>query len=119
MANGANRIFKIMQKSGTDTISEVVYLTVKSTKPLTLNLENRLDISEQFIVLNDEIDKSKIKTGDKLIASTFNGGQCYFIQQAQNKDIKKSTGLEKRMTDLENRNSNLEKRIATLEKLIQ
>lgn len=118
MGNGASRLFRIMQKSGTDTVSEVVYLTVKSVSPLTLNLEDRLDITEQFIVLNDEIDKSKIKTGDKLIASTFNAGQCYFIYQALNKDIKKSNNLEKRIADLEDKNSNLEKRVNALEKLI-
>lgn len=100
MASGASRIFKLMQNAGTDTISEIVYLTVKSVNPLILNLENRLDITEDFIVLNDGIDKSRIKVGDKLTASTFNDSQCYFVQQAVGKDIKKTVGLQEQIDEL-------------------
>lgn len=101
MANGAGRIFKIMQKTNVDTVSEVVYLTVKSTSPLILNLENRFDITSDFYILNDEIVPSKISVGDKLLAFTFNDGQCYFIQQAIGKDIKKTADLEKVIKELQ------------------
>lgn len=60
MANGASRIFKFMQTAGTDTVSEVVYLTVKSSNPLIFNLESRFDITSDFYILSDQIVKSKL-----------------------------------------------------------
>lgn len=89
MANAASRIFKIMQNSGTDTVSEVVYLKVKSTNPLILNLEDRLDITEEFIVLSDSIIKDRIQIGDILTATTFNNGQTYLVSQGLKKDLRR------------------------------
>ena len=89
MANGANRIFKIMQKSGTNTISEVVYLTVKSLKPLVLNLEDRLDLTEEFLIFSDSIIKDRLQIGDILTATTYNDGQKYYISQGLKKDLRR------------------------------
>lgn len=88
MANGASRIFNFMKNAGTNTISEVVYVNVKSINPLIFNLENRLNITSEFYVLSDEIITSKLKIGDRLTAFTFNDGQCYFIQQCLNSNVK-------------------------------
>lgn len=89
MANGASRIFKLMQNAGTDTVSEMVYLTVKSTNPLIFNLEDRLDITEEFYVLNDNIIKERLNIGDVLTATTFNNGQKYLINQGLKKDMRR------------------------------
>lgn len=88
MANSASRLFKLMQKSGTDTISEIVYLTLKSKNPLIFNLENRLDITKDFISFDDNILLEKLNIGDTVQATTFNNGQMYFIQQGLKKKIK-------------------------------
>lgn len=90
MGNSANRILKIIQKSGTDTISEKVYLTVQSTTPLVFKLDDKLSITKEFYLLSDDIVIDRLAIGDKVIALTFNDGQCYFIHQsATNKIIKR------------------------------
>lgn len=108
MANGASRLFKLMQNSGTDTISEVVYLTITSTSPLIFNLENRFDITDDFYILSDDIVKSKLSVGDKVLAFTFNSGQCYFIQQALDKNVKLTSVLQQEIEQLKARVTALE-----------
>lgn len=95
MSNGASRIFNVMRKSGTNTISEIVYLTVRSTNPLTLSLDDRLILNENFVILSDSIDKNKLSVGDKLLATSFNDGQRYFVNQA----VSSKNGLKSGVVD--------------------
>ena len=81
MANGASRIFKVMQNSGTDTVSELVHLKVKTINPLTFTLDDRVTLTEDFVELNSNINKSNLKIDDILTAFSLNGGQLFFIQQ--------------------------------------
>jgi hypothetical protein len=81
MANGANRIFKIMQKTNVNTVSEFISLTVKSLKPLTLTDSDKLFLTSEFFTFSDTIDTSKISVGDVFNAFTFNDGQQYYISQ--------------------------------------
>ena len=90
MGNGANRILKVMQKSGKNTISSVVFLEVNSLSPLTFQLDDRLTITKEFYILSDDIILERLKLGTKLLAFTFNDGQCYFIHQAVDNSIIKT-----------------------------
>ena len=117
MANGANRIFKIMQKSGTNTISEFMSLTVKSINPLQLTDGDKLILTGEFLVFSDYIDTSKISVGDKFKAQSYNNGQTYYISEiisSSSNEIDKYTteinklkneiiDLKRRVTALENR----------------
>ena len=110
MANGVNKIFKIMQNAGTDTISEMLSLTVKSTNPLTLTDGDKLHLTSDFLYFDSFIDKSNIRIGDKFMATTYNSGQSYYIYDI----IKSSLELDKYMQEinsLKNRVSALERRI--------
>ena len=90
MGTGANRILKIMQKSGKNTISSVVFLTVNSLNPLTFKLDDRLVITKEFYILSDDIILNRLNVGIKLLAFTFNDGQCYFIHQTVDDNIIKT-----------------------------
>lgn len=79
MANAMNRIFKVMQKSGTDTISEMLSLTVKSINPLQLTDGDKLILTKDFIYFDTYIDTTKIQVGDKFVATTYNSGQTYYV----------------------------------------
>ena len=109
MANGAGRIFKLMQVSGTNTISEVITLQVKSINPLQLTDGDKLLITKDFIIFDNNIDTSKLSVGDKLQAQTFNDSQIYYITQPYssanelNKQNIKLTELERRVKALEDR----------------
>ena len=142
MANSASRIFKIMQNAGTDTISEIVFLKVKTIKPLVFNLENRLDITEEFYILSENIVVDKLKKDDILTAITFNGGQVYLILQGLEKNFGQTEELKdeiksiqsdlekigdtvpktdfdnlaKRVQTAETKISTLEKKVTTIEK---
>ena len=84
MANGASKIFKIMQNAGTNTVSKLVSLTVKTLSPLTFTLDDKITLNENFYILSDSIDTSRLSIGDTLLATTFNDNQKYYIQQAVN-----------------------------------
>ncbi len=88
MANAASRILRVMQKTNKDTISEIVYLKVKQKNPLIVNLEDRMDITEDFLIFDDTIIKERIEVGDILTATTFNDGQRYLISQGFKKELK-------------------------------
>lgn len=90
MGTGANRILKVMQKSGKNTISSAVFLTVNSLNPLTFKLDDRLVITKEFYILSDDIILSRLAVGIKLLAFTFNDGQCYFIHQTVDNNIIKT-----------------------------
>lgn len=90
MGTGANRILKVMQKSGKNTISAKVFLTVNSLNPLTFKLDDRLVITKEFYILSDDIILSRLSLGVKLLAFTFNDGQCYFIHQSVDDNIIKT-----------------------------
>lgn len=90
MGTGANRILKVMQKSGKNTISSAVFLTVNSLNPLTFKLDDRLVITKEFYILSDDIILSRLAVGIKLLAFTFNDGQCYFIHQTVDDNIIKT-----------------------------
>lgn len=121
MANAAGRLFNIMQKSGTDTVSQLIGLTVKSINPLELSDGDKLILTEEFLVFKNNIDKNKIKVGDKFLATTLNGDQIYYIdniidsEQELDKYIQEIILLQNRVSSLENRMTSAEERISTLE----
>ena len=84
MSNGASRLFNVMQKSGTDTVSELVAVKVNSLNPLTFQINEKIIIEEDFYVLNDLIDEEKLSIGDTLTAFSFNNNQLYYIAQGIN-----------------------------------
>lgn len=90
MGSGANRILKVMQKSGKNTISSAVFLTVNSLNPLTFKLDDKLILTSQFYILSDDIILERLKVGQKLVAFSFNDGQCYFIHQSVDGSIIKT-----------------------------
>lgn len=87
MANGASKIFKIMQNTSKAPTSKALYLTVKSLNPLNLTLDDRLIITENFCIFDDLIDKTKLSIGDVLLATTYNDGQLYLIHQAISSEV--------------------------------
>lgn len=113
MANGASRLFKIMQNAGTDTISEVVSLTVKSLNPLVFNLDNRIDLTSEFYTLSNDVDRSRLRVGTKVMATTFNGGQNYYITQGNDRDINKSYTLQQQLNELKSTISTMQTTIST------
>lgn len=121
MANGVSKIFKIMQNAGTDTISELLSLTVKSKNPLILTDGDRLHLTNDFLYFDSYIDTSKIKVGDKFVATTYNGGQTYYIydiitgSQNMDKYITQINSLKQRVSTLESQNSSLQNRYTALE----
>ena len=121
MANAAGRLFSIMQHSGTDTVSQLVSLTVKSINPLELTDGDKIILTEDFIVFKNTIDKSKIKVGDKFSATTLNGDQIYYIDNIidseQELDIYKQEIeiLRTRLSNAEGRISTLESQVSSLD----
>lgn len=83
----ANRIFKVMQKSGTNTISTIAYLTVYTINPLIFKANDKLYLSEEFYVLSDDIVVDRLKVGTKVLAFTFDDGQKYFIHQTNDNNV--------------------------------
>ena len=128
MANGASRIFKIMQNAGTDTLSYMLSLTVKSISPMTLTDGDKLLIPGELCVFNQSIDISKLRVGDKFTASTFNDGQTYYInqkistsQEADKYNLKINgvkTSLEAQIAALQGEISSLKSRVTALEERI-
>ena len=115
MADGANRIFKIIQKSGTDTISEFMSLTVKSVNPLQLTDGDKLILTSEFLVFSDYIDISQISIGDKFKAQSYNNGQTYYISEIISSA---SNNIDKYITEinkLKNEINDLKRRVTALE----
>ena len=121
MPNGANRIFKLMQKSGTDTISEMISLTVQSINPIILTDGDRLTLTEDFLYFDSYIDKSNIKVGDKFITTTYNNGQTYYvydvINSSENIDVylQKINNLQTEVQTLQGIVQSLDTRVTALE----
>ena len=113
MGTGANRILKVMQNSGKNTISSKVFLTVNSLTPLTFKLDDRLVITKEFYILSDDIILSRLTLGVKLLAFTFNDGQCYFIHQAVDNNI-----IKTKIIDNLNDDSNIDSLSAKQGKLL-
>lgn len=87
MANGANRLFRIMKKISKNmnpSSSKIVSLTVKTTSPLIFQRDDRLEIPEDFCTFNNLIQKNELRKGDVVTALVLNNGQSYFIQQLNN-----------------------------------
>ena len=116
MANAASRIFQVMKKTGTNTISEYIVLKVISKNPLKLTDGDKLILTSDFLTFSNEIDLSKISIGDVFNAITLNDGQTYLINEVKsstnelfkyNNEIKalqdRVTALENRITAIENR----------------
>lgn len=89
MGSGANRILNVMKHSGKNTISQRAFVVVTTLNPLTFKLDDKLILTSQFYVLSDDIIEERLKVGQKLLAFSFNDGQCYFIHQSvDNSNIK-------------------------------
>lgn len=82
--SGANTILNLMKKtsSNNNTISELVSVRVKSTSPLILNLDNRIDLTADFFVLSKTIIVDRLKIGDVLTAITLNDRQKYYVMES-------------------------------------
>ena len=83
MGNGVNRLFNVMKKTsdGAKTASsKLVSLKVKSINPLTFQLDDRLDITEEFCYFSNSADKDLLNVGDVVVAVALNEGQTYYIQ---------------------------------------
>lgn len=90
MGSGASRILSLMKTSPKNTISSKTYLTVHSLNPLTFKLDDKLILPSEFYVLSDDIIVSRLQVGQKLLAFSFNDGQCYFIHQTVDGNIIKT-----------------------------
>ena len=114
MANPANRLFSIMQKSGTNTISELIGLTVTEINPLQLSNGDKIILTEEFITFPSYIDKTKIVVGDKFSATSLNDNQLYYIN-----DIISSTNelniYKEEISELEEEINALKSRMDTAE----
>lgn len=115
MSTGANRIFKIMQKSQKSSVDNLISVKVKSINPLTFIVDERLSITEDFIVFSNQIDRSKISVGDTFNAFLFNDGQTYYINQP----IKTSGNVGVQDESLLTRIANLEKSVNSLTQRIK
>lgn len=110
MANGVNKIFKIMQNAGTDTISEMLSLTVNSINPLILTDGDKLHLTQDFLYFDSFIDKDKISVGDKFMATTYNSGQSYYIYDIVSSQLEIDKYMQE-INNLKNRVSSLESRL--------
>ena len=84
MANGAGRLFKVIHNTSKDSnpnTSRIISLTIKSISPFIFQRDDKLEITEDFCIFNNAIDKSSLQIGDIVIAFVFADGQQYFIQQ--------------------------------------
>lgn len=90
MGSGANRILNIMKISGKNTISHRAFVTINSLNPLTFKLDDKLILTSQFYILSDDIILERLRVGQKLVAFSFNDGQCYFIHQSVDNSIIKT-----------------------------
>lgn len=90
MGNGAHRILNVMKHSGKNTISHRAFVIVTSLDPLTFRLDDKLVLTSNFYVLSDDIIKERLQIGQKLLAFSFNDGQCYFIHQSVDNSIIKT-----------------------------
>ena len=110
-----------MQKSGTDTISDMVGLTIKSTNPLQLTNGDTLILTEDFVFFNKQIDITKLSVGDKFSAITLSGDQMFYITDviSSTNELYKSNNeidsLKSRIGILETSVSSLESRVSALE----
>lgn len=114
MANASDRLFNLMKKTGTDTISELLSLTVKSTSPLQLTDGDKIILTKEFLVFSNHIDLDKISIGDKFVAITFNNGQTYYISDIISSAVEINKYMEE-IIDLKSRVSSLESRMTTAE----
>ena len=90
MGNGAHRILNVMKHSGKNTISHRAFVSINSLDPLTFRLDDKLVLTSNFYVLSDEIILERLEVGQKLLAFSFNDGQCYFIHQSVDNSIIKT-----------------------------
>lgn len=102
MNNAANKIFNIMKNAGsTDSSSSLTMLTVKSITPLLFTLDDRITLDENFYIISDMIDSTKLAVGDIVLATTYNDGQSYFIQEGKQtaQNIYKNSGSSIEIVD--------------------
>lgn len=90
MGSGASRILQVMKHSGKNTISNRAFVVVNSLNPLNFKLDDKLILTSDFYVLSDDIIKERLQVGQKLLAFSFNDGQCYFIHQSVDNSIIKT-----------------------------
>lgn len=102
MNNAANKIFNIMKNAGSnDSSSSLTMLTVKSITPLLFTLDDRITLDENFYIISDMIDVTKLTVGDIVLATTYNDGQSYFIQEGKQtaQNIYKNSGSSIEIVD--------------------
>lgn len=80
--NGAEKIVNAMkqvQKSNKQIPSEICSVSVVSINPLIFQLENRIQITNEFYELSNLYDWTKATVGKIFRAMSFNEGQRYYI----------------------------------------
>lgn len=123
MSSAAERLFGIMQKSGTDTVSNLTTLIVTSTNPLELSDGDRIILTKDFVVFPSNIDESKIEIGDKFSALSVNANQIYYVVDVISSNAEINTQLQDivdlktAIVELESQISDLQDRVTALENL--
>ena len=82
--NGAEKIVNAMKKVSNSSklpSSQIISATITSVNPLKFQLENRLEIDENFYELSNLEDWRNVKVGDKVRAFSYNDGQKYYISE--------------------------------------
>ena len=81
MANGASRIFNIMKSvaESSKDIAQFVQVSTKSLDPLIFNLDDKVDLTEDFYQLDRTLDLINLELGVVFQAIVLNNGQLYFI----------------------------------------
>ena len=82
--NAAQKIVNSMKKvnnSNKEPSSQIISATVSSINPLKFQLENRLELDENFYILSNLEDWKNIKIGTKVRAFSYNNGQKYYISE--------------------------------------
>lgn len=109
--NGAEKIVNAMKKvnkSGKTTESQIVSATVTSVKPLIFQLENRLEIDNNFYELSNLEDWKNIKVGTKVRAFSYNEGQKYYISEIVEEKDYNMFSMNKTLQEVLNGKQNIE-----------
>lgn len=94
MANGANRIFGIINSTSegnNPNTSKLITLTVKSLNPFVFIRDDKLEIGEEFCYFDYFIDKNLLQVNDIVRAIVLDNGQQYYIMNNINTNINEST----------------------------
>ena len=101
MADAAKRFLDVIKKTNVDTVSDMVCLTVKSTDPLRLAADDKIILTQEFIIFDNYIDTTKLTVGDKFKAISLSSNQIYYVVDiiSSDKELDKYIQRIKRIED--------------------